>query len=160
MNGLATSVRRGDVDDASPALAFIAGRASRVVWKADERLMAMIASHFSGGTRQPVPRAGCPALLTNVDPPNSATACRNQGFDLGRAAHVGGEVAYRRAAGGDQPVAQVFDGVGVAEAVDDQIGALRGQRAGNALPDAGGGAGDKRSLVVEHGRFPVECWSG
>src|SRR6516165_2317218 len=42
----------------------IAGKARRVVWNADDRLMARIASHFSGGKSCNAATCWMPALLT------------------------------------------------------------------------------------------------
>ena len=42
-------MRRGRVDDAAPAALFMPGTAARMAWNADDRLMAMMASHFSIG---------------------------------------------------------------------------------------------------------------
>ena len=53
----------------------IAGIASRVVWKAELRLIAMIASHFSTGKSSTGATCWMPALLTRMStPPNSLAA--------------------------------------------------------------------------------------
>ena len=44
----------------------IDGSAARVVWNADERLMARIASHFSGGNCSSGATCWMPALLTRM----------------------------------------------------------------------------------------------
>ena len=46
--------------------ARMAGSASRVVWKAELRLMAMIASHFSTGKSSMLATCWMPALLTRM----------------------------------------------------------------------------------------------
>src|ERR1700709_745940 len=56
---------------------FMPGTAARMPWKADDRLMAMIASHFSGGKSSIGDTNWMPALLTrtstdpNVVSPNA-----------------------------------------------------------------------------------------
>ena len=46
--------------------AFMPGTAARMVWKAAERLIAMIASHFSGGKSSIGETNWMPALLTRM----------------------------------------------------------------------------------------------
>ena len=70
--------------------AFMPGRAARVVWKADERLIAMIASHFSGGkssTGETMLDAG--VVHENVDGPESLLGLPNHRDDLVGLGHVG-----------------------------------------------------------------------
>ena len=50
---------------------FMPGRASRIVWKAELRLIARIASHFSGGNSSTLATCWMPALFTRMSqPPN------------------------------------------------------------------------------------------
>src|SRR3546814_4365298 len=44
---------------------------------------------------------------------------------------------------------------GLAEAIEDDVGALGGQRLGNARSDAAGRAGDQGGLSFQHGSHPV-----
>ena len=46
--------------------AFMPGTAARMAWKADDRLMAMIWSHFSGGNSSIGETNWMPALLTRI----------------------------------------------------------------------------------------------
>ena len=46
--------------------AFIAGSARREAWKALDRLMAMMASHFSGGKSSTGATCWMPALFTRM----------------------------------------------------------------------------------------------
>ena len=58
-------VRRGDVDDAAPAAsARMPGSTSLVAWKAEERLIARMASHFSSGNSSIGATCWMPALFT------------------------------------------------------------------------------------------------
>jgi hypothetical protein len=50
--------------------------------------------------------------------------------------------------------AQRLDLAGVAEAVEDDVAALRRERFGNALTDAAGGSGDESGLASKHGFNP------
>ena len=59
-------VRRGDVDDAPPPVRAHRRQRRRVVWKAEERLIAMIASHFSIGNSSIGATCWMPALLTRM----------------------------------------------------------------------------------------------
>ena len=64
------------------------GTAARVAWKADERLIAMIASHFSGGNSSTGATCWIPALFTRISTaPKASSACRimatiSSGFDM------------------------------------------------------------------------------
>ena len=54
---------------------FMPGSACRMVWKFETRLMAMIASHLSGGNSSIGATCWMPALLTRISTaPNSAAA--------------------------------------------------------------------------------------
>ena len=127
--------------------AFIAGSASRVVWKAELRLMAMIASHFSGGkssTLRHVLDAG--VVDQDVDRTDRAHGVGHHVLDLGGLAHVGAVVADLAAEGGDLALGRVD----VAEAIEHDVGALAGQHLGDAQADAAGRAGDEGGLSLQH----------
>ena len=68
--------------------AFMPGRARRVVWKAEVRLMAMMASHFSTGKSSTGDTCWMPALLTRMSTPpnlsdaNCIKAAISAGFDM------------------------------------------------------------------------------
>ncbi|MNY48152.1 hypothetical protein D3C86_1834620 [compost metagenome] len=53
---------------------FMPGSARRVVWKAEVRLMAMIASQRSGGKSSMAATCWMPALLTRILAPCAASA--------------------------------------------------------------------------------------
>jgi len=57
-------------------MAFMAGTAARVVWNVEDRTMAMIASHFSGGKSCTGATCWIPALLTRMSGPPSSSAQR------------------------------------------------------------------------------------
>src|SRR5829696_2367506 len=59
-------MRRGDVDDAPHPVLRIAGTARRVVWKAEDRSMAMTWSHLSIGNWSIGATCWMPALLTRM----------------------------------------------------------------------------------------------
>jgi hypothetical protein len=53
------------------------GRAARVAWKTDDRLIAMMASHFSTGKLSTGETCWMPALLTSTSTaPKASSACR------------------------------------------------------------------------------------
>jgi hypothetical protein len=54
--------------------------------------------------------------------------------------------------------ALLFDRVGIAEAVDDDVRALGGERPGISEPDALSGAGDERGLAFEEHGGPFFRW--
>src|SRR5271165_3974545 len=67
LNGEATSEWAEAVLTMRPHFcAFMPGTAARIVWKAEERLMARIASHFSGGNSSIGETNWMPALLTRM----------------------------------------------------------------------------------------------
>ena len=69
---------------------FMPGTAARMAWKADDRLIAMIASHFSIGKSSIGETNWMPALLTRMSTePKVVLAERDHGGDLGRLGHVG-----------------------------------------------------------------------
>ena len=75
---------------------------------------------------------------------------RDHRVDLGRLGHVGARIDCLDAEFLLEPGAFFLDRGSVAEAVDDQIGAVLGHGAGDGQPDAGGGAGDQRGFAFEH----------
>ena len=68
--------------------AFMPATTARVAWNAEERLMAMIASHFSGGNVSIASTCWMPALLTSTSTrPNDLSAISTMprmsaGFDM------------------------------------------------------------------------------
>ena len=75
--------------------AFIAGSARRLAWNALERLMAMMASHFSGGkssTARHVLDAG--VVHQDVDAAELRRGVLHHVLDLGRLAHVGAVIGH------------------------------------------------------------------
>ena len=120
------AVRAGDVDDAAPACAFISGSASRMVWKAALRLMAMIASHFSGGKSSIGATCWMPALFTRMStPPKAALWSRPPGRRSPPACSCRRRCTRpsRRLLG--HVLAQSLDRGGIAEAVQHDVAALR-----------------------------------
>ena len=129
------------------------GRASRVVWKADDRLIARIASHFSIGNSSILATCWMPALLTRMSSrPNPSNVFAIMLGDLAGLRHVGAEI--------ERPDAEIparcsrlgrADVLGPAEAVEDDFRAGRCERAGDAEADAARRAGDQRDLAGERG---------
>jgi hypothetical protein len=111
---------------------FMAGSASRVVWKLAVRLIARIACQQ------------VEAAELGERPPHHR-------FELVGAAHVGAVVAHFDAVRLRHPGAQALDLARLAEAVEDHGGPLRRERAGDAQPDARGRSGDEGGLAHEHG---------
>ena len=73
----------------------------------------------------------------------------HHGGDGGRVAQVGAVVPDVRCAGFEHGGTGRFDGVGVAQSVDDDACARCAQRAGDGQADAGSGAGDEGGTVGE-----------
>jgi hypothetical protein len=82
----------------------------------------------------------------DVDGAEFGLAGTHHGLDLGRPGHVGAVVADAPA----QPGHVRLGAFHVAEAVEQDVGALAGQLQGDAQANAAGGAGDKRCLAFEH----------
>ena len=143
------AVRRGDVDDAAP-LARPHRRAApaRVVWNADDRLMARIASHFAD--RELLDRrheldAG--VVDEDVDLAERLERLRTCRRSRGLG-HVGAVIATLTPC--SEPIlAAPRDLLGLAEAVEHDVGAGRGERPGDAEADAAGRAGDQGNLALE-----------
>jgi hypothetical protein len=70
------AVHAGDVDDAAPVLRLHARQARRVVWKALDRLMAMMASQRSTGNSSMLATCWMPALLTSTSTPPKVSAAK------------------------------------------------------------------------------------
>ena len=69
---------------------FMPGIAARMVWNADDRLMAMTASHFSTGKSSIFATCWMPALFTSTSSePKLFSVVGDHAGDLGRLAHVG-----------------------------------------------------------------------
>jgi hypothetical protein len=120
----------------------------RVVWKALLRLMAMMASQRSTGKSRcarHVLDAG--VVDQDVDAAELGGSVGHHGLDLGRLAHVGAVVPHL-----DARAATSARALHVAKAVEHDVGALAGQRLGNAQADAAGGAGDECGFAFEHAR--------
>ena len=70
--------------------AFMPGTAARIAWKADDRLMAMIGSHFSTGNSSIGETSWMPALLTRMSTlPKVFSARRTIAAISSRLGHVG-----------------------------------------------------------------------
>ena len=125
---------------------FICGSAARMAWKAADRLIAITASHLSAGNldRRGVLDAGV------VHQDVHAPCLRNHRGHLGRLRHVGRAVAYVDFVFGLQVGEERVDRSPVAEAVQHDVGAARGERTRDAEADAARRAGDER-------RFPLSA---
>ena len=71
----------------------------------------------------------------------------HHGLDFGGLAHVGAVVGHLGAKRGDFLLRRL----GVAKTVEHDVGALGGQRFGDAQADAAGGAGDEGGFIFQHG---------
>ena len=151
-------VGRGDVDDASPFAFLHPGHVALIVWKAAERLMAMMASHFSSGNdlnRGDVLNAG--VVDQHVD---------NSKFRYGRGDERGNSclfgdvsrvIAHLGAMGSCKPLAQNLGFGGGPRAVEHHVHAGSAQRLGDAEADAAGRAGDQ--CGSGHERLQPSCLS-
>ena len=125
--------------------AFMPGTASRVVWNAADRLIAMIASHLSGGKLSTGETCWMPALLTRMSGRAELVgAAAHHPLDRRRVGQVGAVVDRA------QLGALALDVRRVAEAVDHQLGAFGGERLGDGEADARGRAGDEGDFVFEN----------
>ena len=98
---------------------FMPGTAARMVWNADDRLIAMIGIPFLDREILDRRTYWMPALLTRMSSaPNSFSAVRDHGGDLGGLGHVGGRIARLDAELLLDAGALLFDRGRVAEAVD------------------------------------------
>jgi hypothetical protein len=126
------------------------GSARRVVWKAEERLIARIASHFSTGNSSSFATCLDPRVVDkDVNTSKRVERLRHQSGDLVGLRHVraemdraDAEIAFdRRNLGGDR--------LGGRKAVEHDAGARTGKRARDAKAYSACGAGDERDLAVE-----------
>jgi hypothetical protein len=109
------------------------GMTSRVAWKAELRLIARMASHFSAGNCSSGATNWMPALLTRMSTlPNAAPAPSDQAGDRSRPAHVGAVEADFASRFLGQAGADRLDLVGLAEAIQHDLGAGESQRPGEA----------------------------
>ena len=140
-------------------LAFMPGTAARMAWKAAERLMAMIWSHFSIGKSSIGATCWMPALLTRMSTaPNASCASRDHGGDLVGLCHVGGRIDRLDAELALDPGALRLDLVRLAEAVDHDVRALLGEGPRDGEADAArraGHDGRARLRVMQLSRFRI-----
>ena len=130
-------------------LAIIEGSASRVVWKAEDRLMARIASHFAGGKSCNGATCWMPALLTSTSSlPNLRRVVSIISAIESRLRHVGAGIVDANAVILGDAFARSFDLLRLAEAVQHYVRACAGERAGDAETDAAGRAGDRARLCL------------
>ena len=86
----------------------------------------------------------------DVDAAEGLLGRRDHRGDLGGLGHVGRRVERLDAEFLLDAGALLLDRGGVAEAVDHDVGAVLGERPGDAEADAGGRAGDDRGFSLEH----------
>ena len=146
------AVRRGDVDDAAAACRAHRRQArGAMVWKADERLMARIASHFAAGKSSIGATCWMPALLTRMSSRPKRLGVgdhrldRVRGFDMSAAEWTARDA--ERPAPGRCAVAAISSGV--PKPLSTIAGAGAGERARDAEADAAGRAGDDGDLALE-----------
>jgi hypothetical protein len=110
-------------------------------------LTLMIASHFSGGLvdRRDVLDAG--VVDDDVEPAERALRLAHHGGDLLAAGDVGGRVADLDARSPGDLAPDALDLVGVAKAIQGDVGTSFCERAGDREADAAGGAGHERGLA-------------
>src|SRR6266404_4946705 len=129
------------------------GMTSRVAWKAELRLIARMASHFSAGNCSSGATNWMPALLTRMSTlPSAAPAPSDQAGDRSRPAHVGAVEADFASRFLGQAGADRLDLVGLAEAIQHDLGAGESQRPGEAEADAAGRAGDDGRAAFQGSR--------
>src|SRR4030095_8622060 len=129
---------------------FMPGSAARAVWNAAERLIARIASHFSGGKSSTGATCWMPALLTRISTAPSSAIARfiidaiASGLDMSAASS---STLTRGSA--RQPAPGALDLGRVAEAVQDEVRAVLREPRRDAEADAGGRPGDERGLACQ-----------
>jgi len=150
LRGRHQPVRRRDVDDAPPVLALHArhreprGMERRRQVDGDDGVPALGREVFYVGH---VLDAGI--VDEDVHAAEFGIGVGEHRLDLGRLAHVGAVVADADgvlAGRGDLGLGPVH----VAEAVHDDVGTLRRERAGDAQADAAGGAGHQGGFSLQH----------
>ena len=130
---------------------FMPGSAARVEWKADDRLMAMIASHFATGNSSIGATNWMPALLTTMSTlPKVFSAFCTMPATASPLAHVGAVIDDLDLVLVGELAANFLDLLGIAEAVEHDVGAGLRERLGDAEADAARRAGDD-------GGFASEC---
>ena len=120
-------------------LLSIEGNASRVVWNAELRLMAMIASHFADRKllkRRHVLDAGI--IDQHVHAAEHVDCHLHHLGDLLGPGHVGGGIGHRHAEIRPDARLRCLDLLLIAETVEDYGRARLRERTGNAEPDAAG----------------------
>ena len=132
---------------------FIAGSAARMVWNDALRLIAMMASHLSGGKFSTRATCWMPALFTRMSmPPSLAWRVGHEVGDLAGLAHVGGVIRDLDAALRFHLVAQPIDGGGLAKPVQHDAAALGREGLGYGESDSAGRPGDQRRLTLKRHR--------
>jgi hypothetical protein len=104
-------------------------KTNRVMWKAEDRLMAMTASHLCGGKLSTGDTCWIPALLTRISTgPSASLACGDHARDLFRIGHVGAVVCHVDIILQGELAANPLNLLGVAEAVQQHCGTILGKR--------------------------------
>ena len=123
-----------------------------MVWNDDDRLMAMIGVPFLDREILDVGHELNAGIVhQHVERAEILSRLADHGGDLGRLAHVGARIERLDAEVLLEAGALFLDRGLVAEAVEHDVGAGLGQRAGGGEPDAGSGAGDQRGFAFQHG---------
>jgi hypothetical protein len=129
------AVGRGDVDDPPAPLLLHDRHRRRVAWKADDRLMAMIRSHWS--IREVLDRGhvlDAGVVDQDVQLAELGLGGLDHVGDLVGLGHVGAVVEHLDAMLLGQFGAGPLDGVHLAQAVEDDVDALGRERVGQAWP--------------------------
>ena len=130
--------------------AFIFGSAARVVWKAEDRLIAMIWSHFSSGNSSTGATCWMPALFTRMSTaPKAFSASAIMAAISAGLVMSAAENSTLTPNSLLQPGTEFFCLVRGQDAVDDEICAFLGESAGIGQADAGGRSGDGGCAVFE-----------
>ena len=128
----------------------IIGSTSLVAWKAEERLIARIASHFSSGNSSIGATCWMPALFTMMSTrAEHVDGLADHAFDRLGLAHVGRRIDDLGVGALRQLRARLLDLQRLAEAVQHDVGARAREGFGDAEPDAAGRAGDDGGLARE-----------
>ena len=133
-----------------PPWAIICLAASWVPKKALFRLISMTFSYCASVVSSTEVRVSMPALLTMMSTrPNALTARSIEHLQVGHLAHVGVHADRLVAEGDDLPL-ELLGRLLVGDVVDDDVGALPGQRQDHRLADAAVAAG-------HDGDLPLQC---